>query len=297
MNGFITNIKRNTLDDGPGIRTIIFFKGCPLRCVWCQNPETQSVKQEISYQRENCLRCKKCEEKCPEGAIDVLKKYTINKNLCTYCGLCIDVCKSDSLKFVGTKYSTSQLIDKIIKDKIFYENSGGGITLSGGEPTMQMKFLNKFLEQLKPQNIHVCLETCGYFDSDLFFKYLNSYIDLIYFDLKIFDNKLHKKYCGVSNILILKNFEQLINSNSIEILPRIPLIPKITTSNKNLISWAEYLKELNIQEIALLPYNPLWISKTATLGIKPEYEHVDWLSIKEKERIKKIFLDFKFRNF
>lgn len=297
MKGFITNIKRNSLDDGPGIRSVIFFKGCPLRCVWCQNPETQTLSQEISYDSEKCIRCQTCQENCSENIIDLSKEYPINQDLCTNCGLCVKKCRMEALEFVGSTYTTDELIEKVLQDKIFYKNSGGGITLSGGEPMMQVKFISDFLTQLKPYDLHVCLETCGFFESNSFFTEIISNIDLIYFDLKVFDESQHTSYCGVSNKLILKNFERIIKLKSTKLLPRIPLIPKITTSNKNLENWAQYLKSFNIKKIGLLPYNPLWLSKMNKLGKKLNYKYSDWLSDKEKQKIKKIFSDFEFRNF
>ncbi|TXT64984.1 MAG: Benzylsuccinate synthase activating enzyme [Promethearchaeota archaeon] len=297
MKGFITNIKRNSLDDGPGIRTVLFFKGCPLRCVWCQNPETQSPNQEISYECEKCVHCHKCQEHCPENAIDFSETYPINKKLCTYCGGCIDVCKMEALKFVGKYYTISQLIKAIMKDKVFYDNSGGGITLSGGEPTMQTEFLHQFLKELKSKDIHVCLETCGYFNTDTFFKLLFPHIDLIYFDLKIFDPTLHKRYCGVSNEVIFKNFEKMATQENIELLPRIPLVPNITSFKKNLELWATYLKKFNIKKIGLLPYNPLWLSKIPSLGKSTNYTNSDWLSNEQKSEIKVQFSEFEYKNF
>ena len=295
-NGFITNIKRNSLDDGPGIRTVIFFKGCPLSCVWCQNPECKQLKQEISYSSEDCLKCNTCSEICPEDAINSSLNYPIIIEKCSYCGKCIAHCKTNALKFVGTFYTVKDLIDTILIDKPFFENSNGGITLSGGEATYQMLFLHLFLKQAKSNSIHVCLETCGLFNKEDFFKRIFPFIDLIYFDLKIFDEKLHMKYCGVSNKKIFENFTALLESNSVEILPRIPLIPKITLNNKNLNQWANYLENLGIKKIELLPYNPLWHSKVFSIGKSPQFTYSEWLDAYEKEKIKKIFSAFEFRD-
>jgi len=244
MNPEIVDIKRNSLDDGPGIRTVIFFKGCPLFCVWCQNPETWS---------------------------------TANSD--------------------GKEYKIEELVSIILKDKIFYFNSGGGVTFSGGEPTLHMEYLNKLLIEIKKENIHTCLETSGYYNNEKFKQLILPYVDLIYFDLKIYDSELHKKYCKVPNDKILHNFKELINDNSVEILPRIPLIPKVTATKNNLNKIVSYLKSLNIKKIGLLPYNPLWITKAESLGVKPEYTRKKWLSQKEKENIKEIFSDFDFRDF
>ena len=294
--GFITNLKRNSLDDGPGIRTVIFFKGCPLSCIWCQNPECIQSSQEISFNLEDCLNCDDCFEICPEDAINLSLNYPIVIEKCTYCGKCITHCKTKALKFVGTYYTVKELLDTILIDKPFFENSNGGITLSGGEATYQMPFLHLFLKQAKSNDIHVCLETCGLYNEETFVERILPFIDLIYYDLKIFDEKLHMKYCGVSNKKIFENFTALLESKTVEILPRIPLIPKITLNDKNLNKWANYLEKLGIKKIELLPYNPLWHSKVYSIGKTPQFSHSEWLDVHEKEKIKKIFAAFEFRD-
>lgn len=297
MKVILTNIKRNALDDGPGIRTLIFFKGCPLSCVWCQNPETKSMEQEITYDIEACVKCFECKENCPNDAIDFSHAYPIKINRCNYCGKCIQTCQTGALKFTAFEFTVQELLKEVMKDEVFYKNSGGGITLSGGEATMQSKFLNEFLPEVKKQNIHVCLETCGYFNYDQFSKHILPFLDLIYFDLKIFNTSLHEKYCGVGNERILKNFENLLAYDDIEILPRIPLISEITMTKENLISWREYLKMLKIRNIELLPYNPLWVSKIEKLGKVKKYERSSWLEKEEKEFIRTIFSGFEFNDF
>ncbi|MBY9018614.1 MAG: glycyl-radical enzyme activating protein [Candidatus Lokiarchaeota archaeon] len=294
--GFITDIKRNSLDDGPGIRTVIFFKGCPLSCIWCQNPECMQLNQEISYSSEDCINCNECSEICPEDAINFSLNYPIIIEKCTYCGKCIMHCKTKALKFVGSFYTVKELLDTILIDKPFFENSNGGITLSGGEATYQMPFLHLFLKQAKSNNIHVCLETCGFFNKEPFFERILPFIDLVYFDLKIFDEKLHMKYCGVSNKKIFENFTALLDSKSVKVLPRIPLIPKITLNDNNLNQWANYLEDLGIKKIELLPYNPLWHSKVNSIGKSLQFTHSEWLDAHDKVRINKFFSAFEFRD-
>ncbi|TXT65768.1 MAG: Glycyl-radical enzyme activating protein family [Promethearchaeota archaeon] len=297
MKAILTNIKRNALDDGPGIRTLIFFKGCPLSCVWCQNPETKTMTQEITYDIESCISCLSCQEKCPNGAIDFSLKYPIQIEICDFCGKCIQVCDTSALKFTAFEYEVEELLDEILKDKVFYKNSGGGITLSGGEATMQMKFLNEFLKKVKKHEIHVCLETCGHFAYEQFYELILPYLDLIYFDLKIFDSKDHKRYCGKDNTTILQNFEIILKKEDIELLPRIPLIPEITATEQNLNNWKEYLQKKGIKKIELLPYNPLWVSKISKLGKIREYSRSTWLEKEEKEKIKEIFSTFEYKDF
>ncbi|MHA1659005.1 MAG: glycyl-radical enzyme activating protein [Promethearchaeota archaeon] len=297
MKTYIVDVKRNALDDGPGIRTLIFFKGCPLSCVWCQNPETKSPFQEISFDKENCSKCEKCVDACDLGAISFSNKYRINRSICNLCGKCVEVCPNNALKFVGTEYNIDDLINLILKDKVFYDNSGGGITLSGGEPTFHIDYAHELLKELKKENIHTCLETCGYYNSEKFKDLMLPYLDLIYFDMKIYDSNLHLKYCNKSNVTILKNFEDLIKNENVEILPRIPLIPNITSTEENLKNLAKYLTSLNIRKIEMLPYNPLWLSKVETIGKKTDYSYSEWLNKEEKNKIKSIFSEFDFNDF
>ena len=293
----LVDIKRNALDDGPGIRTLVFFKGCPLSCIWCQNPEAKSPFKEIFFTKSSCSECGTCLKACNQGAIAFSNKYRIDRSLCNLCGKCIEVCPNNALEFVGQEYSTKDLLEIILKDKIFYKNSGGGVTFSGGEPLYHINFINKLVKELKKENIHICLETSGYYNRDKFYEFILPYIDLIYFDLKIYNPKLHARYCKVSNEMILENFEDIIKNKSLEILPRIPLIPNITDTDENLNSLANYLKSLNVKKIGLLPYNPLWLAKSEKIGIIPSYDHSEWLDNKNKERIKSIFSDFEFSDF
>jgi len=293
----LVDIKRNALDDGPGIRTLVFFKGCPLSCVWCQNPEAKSPFKEISFNRDSCSECGTCLKVCNQDAIDFSNKNRIDRSLCNLCGKCIEVCPNNALEFVGQEYSTKDLFEIILKDKIFYKNSGGGVTFSGGEPLFHINYIHKLVKELKNEDIHICLETSGYYNRDKFYEFILPYIDLIYFDLKLYNPKLHTRYCKVSNEKILENFEDIIKNKSIEILPRIPLIPNITDTDENLNSLANYLKSLNAKKIGLLPYNPLWLDKPEKIGIMPSYDYSEWLNNKNKERIKSIFSDFEFNDF
>lgn len=293
----IVEIKRNALDDGPGIRTLIFFKGCPLSCVWCQNPETKSTSLEISFEEEVCTQCGNCISLCTQDAISLTNEFRINRSKCNLCGICIENCPNNAIKFVGKQYSIADLIQVILKDKIFYDNSGGGVTLSGGEPLYHINYLHDLLKELRKNNIHSCIETSGFYNRKEFENLIVPYSDLIYFDLKIFNPQKHKKYCKVSNEIIIRNFESLINKGTVQVLPRIPLIPLITDTHENLEALAEYLNSLNITEIGLLPYNPLWLNKPKKIGLIASYNHSDWLSKEKKEEIKEIFSNFKFKDF
>lgn len=293
----IIDIKRNALDDGPGIRTLIFFKGCPLSCAWCQNPEAKNPLREIAFERADCIECKQCLDVCEQNAIIFSKNYRINRSLCDLCGKCIEICPNRAISYVGKEYKVEDLLKIILKDKIFYDNSGGGVTFSGGEPLYHMDYLHKLLKELKEKGVHTCIETCGYYDELKFDQLILPYIDLIYFDLKIFNPKLHFQYCKAKNQRILKNFKNLLKKERIKVLPRIPLIPNITTTKKNLGNWKKYLKSLNIKQIGLIPYNPLYLSKYDKLGMKPSYNHSNWLTEDQKKTIKELLFEFEFRDF
>ena len=199
-------------------------------------------------------------------------------------------------KNAGKFYSSEEVAD--ILQSIAEKKDYHQLRVSGGEPTIHMDYVHQLLKELKKDNIHICLETCGYYNRETFNELILPYINLVYYDLKIFDSNLHKKYCGVSNDVIFRNFEDLINKKgNIEILPRIPLIPKITATNENLEKLKKYLLSFHIVKIGLLPYNPLWLSKTETIGVKAEYNRSNWLGKEEKEEIKKIFSNFEFKDF
>ena len=295
----ITALKRNSLDDGPGIRTTVFFKGCPLSCVWCQNPEAKSPLQQIAWEAENCAGCLCCMQACAGKAINIQSggAYPIEKQKCDLCGACVSACKTQALRYAGTVYQTERLVQLLLKDRVFYKNSGGGVTFSGGEPTLHLKYLSHLAQELKKNDINLCIETCGYFNYELFEKELLPFLDLIYFDIKILDRETHKKYCGVYNDVILQNFEALFRGKKIKILPRIPLIPDITATRENLSAIRDFFYKCGVEEIGLLPYNPLWLSKLSSIGAAAGYSRAEWMQAGDKDEIKEIFKEFKFRNF
>ncbi|MCP4603528.1 MAG: glycyl-radical enzyme activating protein [Proteobacteria bacterium] len=272
----ILEIKGNSLDDGPGIRSVVFYKGCPLSCIWCHNPEGIKTTQEISFDAKTCIDCGECRNVCIEDALSPNNRFYIDRSKCTLCFLCLDVCPSGALEQVGKPMSVDEILEKILPDKPFFDTSGGGVTLSGGEPTLYMEFTSQLLKALKQKKIHTLLETCGHFKLDKFMDKLYSHLDTIYYDVKIIDNKSHKKYCGLSNEKILDNFKQLYKTASKDnklLLPRVPLIPDITDTEENIKSIAEFLKSLSIDEAALLAYNPLWHEKRYKVGADDPYKN------------------------
>lgn len=297
-NAYVVDIKRNSLDDGPGIRSVVFFKGCPLTCVWCQNPETCSRAQEIVYEAENCIGCQECMKSCKYGAINIRPDgaYPIDAKKCIQCGDCTDACITKTLRFVGKHYTVNELVKYLLRDRVFYKNSGGGVTLSGGEPSLNMEYVSELAARLKEEGIHICIETCGAYPREKFEKLLLPYLDLVFFDIKIFDEEDHRKYCGASNKNILENFRAL-KAAGVNVLPRIPLIPDVTATEKNLREIRAFLEECGVNELGLLPYNPLWQSKLKTIGQTARYTRAEWMSKEEKDAVKRIFEGFKYRDF
>ncbi len=271
----ILDIKGNSLDDGPGIRSVIFFKGCPLSCVWCHNPESKKTGAEIAFDWGRCIDCGTCREVCPEKALSRENPFYIDRSRCALCFDCVQACPSGALEQVGKEMSINEILEKIVPDKPFFEVSGGGVTLSGGEPTLFMDFVAKLLVALKQQKMHTLVETCGQFDMDRFMALLYPHLDTIYFDIKIMDPAAHKTYCGVPNHKIVANFKQLLKTAQKDgkvVLPRTPLIPGITDTEKNICDIAALLKGLNVTQAALLAYNPLWHGKSDKIGVQDPHK-------------------------
>jgi pyruvate formate lyase activating enzyme len=262
-------IRGNSLDDGPGIRTVVFFKGCPLSCVWCHNPEGMRRGVEIAFESKKCVACDTCLKTCKKGALDRNLPFLVDRSRCNLCFDCVEECPSGALFRVGFAHEIDNIVHLVRRDLPFFQRSGGGVTLSGGEPTIFMEHASELCRRLKSLGVHVLLETCGLFELPRFEALLQPHLDLIYFDLKIMDPALHRQYCGADNARILDNFKALSSrarQGGVEILPRVPLVPGITDTESNLARIASLLREAGWGRVALLPYNPLWIEKLATLG-------------------------------
>lgn len=264
----ILEIKGNSLDDGPGIRTVVFLKGCPLTCLWCHNPESRKPGPEISFDKIKCIGCGSCVDICPSGALSDSHRFFIEREKCTFCYRCVDACPSTALERVGKEMTLSEITKIVLRDKHFFDSSGGGVTLSGGEPALNMEFTAALLNNFKQHNLHTLIETCGHFNYKKFTALILPFIDVIYYDLKLFDENEHKKYCGTSNTIILDNFIKLTDiadTAAWRILPRIPLIPDITDKEENLNALADFLQH-KAKQVSLLHYNPLWLDKNNKIG-------------------------------
>lgn len=268
--GIITNIQMFSLNDGPGIRTTVFLKGCVLNCKWCHNPEGMKRYPEVFPNSKNCTGCGKCVEVCPAGAITFPKEKTpyINKDLCITCESCVDVCEFDSMNLWGVFVRAGDVLDAVEKDKLFYDQSGGGLTISGGEPTSRFEFSLALLKGAKKRGINTALDTCGYLPWEKL-ETLLGYADLVLYDLKHLDPKAHKDFTGRDNTLILENANK-VAEKGIPMRIRVPVIPGRNDTVKALAKTAEFVAELDkkgeVVAVDLLPYHPYAGAKYRLFG-------------------------------
>ncbi|MHA1732719.1 MAG: glycyl-radical enzyme activating protein [Promethearchaeota archaeon] len=291
----VLEVRGNSLDDGPGIRTVVFFKGCPLDCAWCHNPESKQVGPELAYDRLECVGCHGCVGACGEGAIDPGNEFFVDRDACNLCLACVDVCPSGALSVVGRSMTVDEIVEVVESDRVFFENSGGGVTLSGGEATLFLQFCGELARELHSRGVEVLLETCGQFDLGEFLEHVYPYLSEIYYDLKLVDPAAHRVACGVSNERILANFEALVakaKSGGVPLLARVPLVPGITTTPENLDGIAALLKALGVGRVALLEYNPTWLEKAWKVGVTPRYACGEFMTREELERCRTHFQGF-----
>ncbi len=250
----ISDIQRFSVDDGPGIRTTVFFKGCNLKCAWCHNPETQNFHKELLFYAHKCRNCGLCKKICP---------YSLEK--CDVCGKCEDACPNGARVVSGKIYTVNQLVNELVKDKVFYKNSNGGVTFSGGECLLFTDFVNDAIVELKKQDINVAIDTAGNVNYVNFQKIINK-VDLFLYDVKIFDDQKHVKYVGASNRLILENLKKLIKDKA-RIWIRIPIIKGVNDNSTELKSINNFIKAVGeVERVELLPYHSLGESKYQALN-------------------------------
>ncbi len=299
----VFEIVRGTTHDGPGIRTTVFLKGCPLQCSWCHNPEGISSKLEIGWEAFKCIHCLQCIDACKTGAISEKDgKIVRDKNICKLCGACVEICPSHAMDFTSKKWTLENLLKEVLKDYEYYITSGGGVTVSGGEPLYQYEFVKSFFKQLHKHNVHTALDTCGFALKDIMLDVL-AYTDLVLFDLKFIDEILHKKHTGKSNKIILQNviniaefirrFRYNKKSHSRKVTKlwiRTPLIPGTTASSENIYAIGSFICK-NLLDVVerweLCVFNKACISKYQRLGLKWEFEDTPIMDQKIVDELKK----------
>ena len=280
---YIFNIQKFSTHDGDGVRTTIFFKGCPLRCMWCHNPESQHYYKELIFHHHKCTAGGRCVAKCKQGANSIVDgKIVFDRSKCTACGVCTDWCITEARELAGKEYTVDALVKEAMKDKIFYEQSGGGVTLSGGEvmASQHMDYVEEVCRKLHENGVSVFIDTSGYTDYENL-KRILPYVDVFLYDIKVMDPEDHKKYIGVDNSLILENLKKLSDEGA-GLYIRLPIIQQVNATDEHIESVIHFLKENNIhaRQVNLLPYHDIGKGKYASLDM--EY-HDDEMSVPVSE--------------
>lgn len=286
--GIVFAIQRFSIHDGPGIRTLVFFKGCSLRCKWCSNPESQNFGQELFFHPEKCTGCLACIHACPRNAISRRENGQIDfhRERCQNCGNCALVCTTKARKMEGWKMTVPEVIEEIKRDEDFYSSSGGGVTLGGGDPLTRPEFAESILMECKKAGIHTAIETAGHVDWSAIEKVL-PYTDLFLYDLKHMNPNTHKANIGVDNTLILSNLEKLAKATK-NIIVRTPIIPGFNDQEIEIRKIAQFVSKLNISELNLLPYHQYGVEKYRYLGREYPFAEKEKLDDAKIENLKRI---------
>ena len=294
----VTNIQKYSIHDGDGIRTSVFFKGCPLRCAWCHNPETQKFQKQILTNREKCTGCMACLQVCPNSAIHMEDgKAVTDLKKCTGCGSCVTYCLQNIREIAGKEYTVRELVKELKKDEMFYEESGGGVTLSGGEVMcMDMDYIEELVRQLHRQGITVTIDTSGFAPYENF-KKIMPYIDTFLYDIKAMDNEVHKKWIGADNTLILENLKKL-SADGARIYIRIPTIEGVNANEENMKAVIKWLtqEKIKVAQINLLPYHNTGSSKYGRLECAYQGDSFAVPSDEKMKQLAALFTEAGFQN-
>lgn len=283
------NLQRFSTEDGPGIRTTLFFKGCPLRCPWCHNPEGLRPGPEVMWQSLTCLGCGDCADACPQTAIHLDdSRVHVDRRRCRSCGRCVQACPSGARELAGTEYTMDALLNEVLKDRAFYATSGGGVTFSGGEPLAQHGFLLEFAPRCRAEGLHLALDTCGLAKGD-YFESVLEWVDLVLFDIKLMDADLHRQRTGGALDGILSNLDRVVASG-LPLWVRTPIIPGQTDDEENLRSIASYLKANvpTLQRYDLLAFSNLCTSKYEMLDRSYPFAETSLLTRRTMERLTRV---------
>lgn len=288
----IANIQGYSIHDGPGIRTVVFLKGCPLRCRWCANPENLLDRVRVGFLANLCQHCARCAKVCPQGAILPDADRRIDREKCDECAKCVEACFYGALVRYGKGMTAEEVFDQVRRDKIFYDSSGGGVTVSGGEPLTHADFVAELFALCRGEGIHTCVETCGCVPQAAFEKVL-SLTDTFYFDLKLMDSEMHREYTGQGNDQILSNARFLAEKGA-DILFRQPLIPGVNSPEENVKATAAFIRSLGREDLALqlIPYHRMGTSKYAALDIPYTLEDMKPMAAEEVEAVRALYESF-----
>lgn len=270
--GVVFDVKRFALHDGPGIRTTVFFKGCPLSCVWCHNPESQRSTPEILYRKDRCTGCGACVATCPNRAISLVSGHALTDLArCTHCGACATACRAGARTRCGKIWTVESLLVEVEKDTLFHDESGGGVTLSGGDPLMQPEFCRSLLQACKQRHIHTTVDTCGYASLEAL-RLIAEWTDLFLYDIKLVDDVRHQEWTGVPATPILDNLRQL-DAWGHRIWIRIPIVPGVNNQPEELLRIAGFVTSIHhVEAVQLLPYHTAGAGKLEQLGRSPELD-------------------------
>jgi pyruvate formate lyase activating enzyme len=288
---FIYSIQHYCIHDGPGIRTTVFFKGCQMQCAWCANPESKSSCQEIAFFAGKCKMCGQCIEACRYGALDLTSRERIDRSKCTLCGDCVYVCPNDAYRIFGEYMSLDELVDEVMKDRKFYRKSGGGVTVSGGEPSTQAEFITAFLSELKRLGVHTAMETNGHM-ADVVLDRLIPVVDLFLYDIKQMDPVKHEKYTGVGNQQVLDNIRRLTLEHKVPVTMRVPLIPGVNDDEHNLTQTAQLaamLSKGSLTGVHLLKFHNMAAGKYTALNTDYDFARTDPQTDLRLEEIRQLF--------